>query len=301
MVRILCAQFRSRILYLILFAVVYVPAQAQDEINAKPAVWLVEQEDAKLYMLGSVHLLPDNVNWYEGLVEQVVSQGDEVVFEVHLTPQKEAQSVQIVMENGLFTNGDTLKNHLNDDDYNNLVSTSQSLGLSAATISTFKPWYASLLLSVSAITQQGWDPESGVDKYIEDIASRAGIEISELESVQSQMATLYDHPLDVQTAMLKDTLVQLKDIRAITLEMVDAWASGDLERMNAAFLEPMKEQEELYAKLVVQRNRNWIPVIEGLLKKDQTTLVVAGVAHFIGDDGVVGMLENKGYKLKRVQ
>lgn len=301
MVRILSAQFRSKILYLILLAVVYVPAQAQDDINAKPAVWLVEQDDAKLYMLGSVHLLPDNVNWYEGLVEQIVGQGDEVVFEVHLTPQKEAQSVQIVMENGLFTNGDTLKNHLNDDHYNNLVLTTQSLGLSAATISSFKPWYASLLLSVSAITQQGWDPESGVDKYIEDVASGAGIKISELETVQSQMATLYDHPLDVQTAMLKDTLEQLKNIREITLEMVDAWASGDLERMNTAFLKPMKEQEELYAKLVVQRNRNWIPVIEGLLKKDQTTLVVAGVAHFIGDDGVVRMLEKKGYEVKRVQ
>ncbi len=294
------AQFRFKVLPFLLLLVV-VPAQAQGELNATPAMWLVERGDAKLYMLGSVHLLPDHISWYGGDIEQVVTSADEVVFEVHLTPETEAQSAQLVMANGLLANGDLLSNHLEDDVYKDLIATAQAFGIPGPAISTFKPWYASLILSVSAIIQQGWDPESGVDKYIEQVSASSGKKISELETVEFQMSTLYDHPLDVQTAMLEDTLVQLKDIRTITLEMVESWASGDVARMDAAFLEPMKEQTEIYAKLVVQRNKNWMPVLEGLIAKDQTTLVVAGVAHFIGDDGIVGMLEAQGFTVRRIQ
>ncbi len=289
------------VFYLLIIFAVSVPAKAQDDLNAKPAIWRLDRGDASLYLLGSVHLLPDNINWYGGSIEQIVNDADEVVFEVHLTPEKESRSTQIVLANGIFQNGDTLNNHLEPEEYETLISLAQSYGIPGSAISSFKPWYASIVLSVSAIVKQGWNPNSGVDKSIEKIAAVQNKTISELETVEFQMSTLYDHPLDVQAAMLKDTLVQLKDINAVTLEMVDAWASGDAERMNVAFLEPMKLQEEIYEKLVLQRNSNWIPVIEKLFAKDQVTLVVAGVAHFIGDDGVIGMLEEKGYKVIRVQ
>jgi uncharacterized protein YbaP (TraB family) len=286
--------------FLIIFAV-SIPVQAQEELNANPAIWRLDHNSASLYLLGSVHLLPDNINWYGGTIEQIVNDADEVVFEVHLTPEKEARSTQIVLANGIFQNGDTLSNYLEEEEYNTLMSLAQTYGFPGSAISTLKPWYASVVLSVNAIIKQGWNPNSGVDKSIEKIAATQGKLISELETVEFQMSTLYDHPLEVQAEMLKDTLVQLQDINAVTLEMVDAWASGDAERMNVAFLEPMKLQEEIYNKLVLQRNRNWIPVIENLINKDQVTLVVAGVAHFIGDDGIIGMLEEKGYKVTRMQ
>ena len=44
----------------------------------------------------------------------------------------------------------------------------------------------------------------------------------------------------------------------------------------------MMAQEDIFEALVVNRNKNWIPVIEGLISKGQTTLIVAGAAHFIG-------------------
>lgn len=289
------------VFYLLIIFAVSIPANAQEDLNAKPAVWRLDRGDASLYLLGSVHLLPSDINWYGGVIEQIVNDADEVVFEVHLTPEKEARSTQIAMTNGLFQDGDRLSNYLEEEEYNTLISLAQSYGIPGPAISSFKPWYASVALSVSAIVKQGWNPNSGVDKSIEKIATVQNKAISELETVEFQMSTLYDHPLDVQAAMLKDTLVQLQDINTVTLEMVDAWASGDAERMNVAFLEPMKAQEEIYEKLVLQRNRNWLPVIERLITKDQVTLVVAGVAHFIGDDGIIGMLEEKGYEVRRVQ
>ena len=83
--------------------------------------------------------------------------------------------------------------------------------------------------------------------------------------------------------------------------MIDSWSSGDEELMIETLIKPMFQQEDVYQKLLVQRNNNWIPVIEELLTKKQNTLVVAGAAHFVGEDGVIKLLSDKGYMIKRVQ
>ena len=115
------------------------------------------------------------------------------------------------------------------------------------------------------------------------------------------MEALYNHPLDVQANMLKDTINELKDIRKLTLEMIDVWASGNESRLVDTFLEPMQEQAELYAKIITNRNKSWIPLLEDFAKKNQVTIIVVGTAHLIGDGGVVELLRQKGYDIKREQ
>lgn len=288
----------------VLFAILLVTPQvslAQDDLNGLPAIWMIEQDNSKVYFLGSIHLLPKNVRWYGGKVKEIFENSDEVVFEVHMTPEKEARAQQITIENGLLPAGDDLKNYLKPEDYNYLNEQAQAFGIPAANLTRFKPWFASVALSINAIKNQGWDPDSGVDKFIEGLAMKGNKPISELETLDDQMATLYDHPLNIQAEMLVDTLEQLKDIQNITKEMVDSWANGNEQGMEESLIKPMQEQEEIYKKLVVERNKRWLPVISGLLMKRHNTLVVAGVAHFIGDDGVIKMLGQKGYKVKRIQ
>ena len=71
--------------------------------------------------------------------------------------------------------------------------------------------------------------------------------------------------------------------------------------MEEVFLITMMEQKDLFQSLVLDRNNNWIPVIEGLISKEKNTLIVAGAAHFVGENGVVSLLREKGYDVKKVQ
>lgn len=288
-------------LFCIIFLSLPVNLNAQEPLNAHPAVWLIEQENSKTYFLGSIHLLPKDIRWYGGKIETIFEQTDEVAFEVHMTPEKEAIAQQIMIANGRLPDGDKLSNHLEPEEYETVLEQARIIGIPTNSIANFKPWFASIALSITATIKQGWDPESGVDKFIEKLANQKNIPIVELETVEEQMATLYDHPFEIQVDMLVDTLDQLEDIEKVTMNMANSWASGDEERMKEAFVNPLQQQREIYRKLITQRNINWIPTIESLIAKDQTTLVVAGAAHFIGDGGLVGMLENKGYEIKRVQ
>ncbi|MBT5074899.1 MAG: TraB/GumN family protein [Kordiimonadaceae bacterium] len=288
-------------LLLVLFIIPVNSFAQGDGLNAHPALWKVEQGSSQIYFLGSIHLLPGDVKWYGDSIEEILETADEVVFEVDMTPEKEAHAQRLTLANGLLAGGDLLSNYLTEEEYSYLIEQAIIAGIPSAAIANFKPWFASIALSVSAIIREGWDPNSGVDKHIQKVARENNIKISALETLEEQLATLYDHPLDVQATMLKDTLEQLKDIRSITMEMVGSWTSGDEDKMREIFIEPMKEQPELFAKLVVKRNNNWLPVIEELIEKNQTTFVVAGAAHFIGDEGVINLLRQKGYDVVRVQ
>ena len=66
--------------------------------------------------------------------------------------------------------------------------------------------------------------------------------------------------------------------------------------------EMREKYPELYKSLLPVRNNAWMPQLEALLKDNDKDdiLVVVGAMHLVGDDGVVKMLRDKGYKVDRV-
>ena len=51
---------------------------------------------------------------------------------------------------------------------------------------------------------------------------------------------------------------------------------------------------------LVERNRNWMPVIESLFGRQGRSFIVVGAAHLIGPDGLVQMLKGKGYAVEQL-
>ena len=64
-------------------------------------------------------------------------------------------------------------------------------------------------------------------------------------------------------------------------------------------LKDMMSSQELYQKLLVERNENWIAPIETCLKQNAGCIVVVGAAHLIGPHGVPTLLQKKGYTVKQ--
>ena len=291
----------SSMALILFFIISYSEPIEADGLDAHPAIWKLDNGNAQVYLIGSIHLLPPELKWYGGKIKKMLDIAEEVVFEVNMTSERQAQARAITIQNGMLRNGDKLSNYITENEYVFLQKVIPKLGISLKVITNFQPWFASIALSVGAIINEGWDPEAGVDRYIQKIATQRRLKISDLETIEVQMEALYNHPLDVQANMLKDTINELKDIRKLTLEMIDVWASGNESRLVDTFLEPMQEQAELYAKIITNRNKSWIPLLEDFAKKNQVTIIVVGTAHLIGDGGVVELLRQKGYDIKREQ
>jgi uncharacterized protein YbaP (TraB family) len=61
----------------------------------------------------------------------------------------------------------------------------------------------------------------------------------------------------------------------------------------------MKEYPAVYQRIVVERNRRWLPEIEKLIHDGSGAMLVVGAAHLVGQDGVIEMLKAKGYRVEQ--
>jgi hypothetical protein len=67
------------------------------------------------------------------------------------------------------------------------------------------------------------------------------------------------------------------------------------------FIADMQEEApELYDSLLLQRNLNWVPQIESMLRDADTEFVLVGAAHLVGDQGLLDLLSRKGFQVKQL-
>jgi uncharacterized protein len=64
-------------------------------------------------------------------------------------------------------------------------------------------------------------------------------------------------------------------------------------------LKDLEQEAQLYQRLLVERNKNWLPKLEALFARKGAAFVVVGAAHLVGPDGLVAMLKAKGYTVEQ--
>ena len=82
--------------------------------------------------------------------------------------------------------------------------------------------------------------------------------------------------------------------------LAKAWKTGDAATVERIVLEDMKKEPAIYERLLVARNRNWLPLLEALFDRPGRAFVVVGAAHLIGPDGLIAMLRARGYQLEQM-
>ena len=83
-------------------------------------------------------------------------------------------------------------------------------------------------------------------------------------------------------------------------QIIHAWKSGDSKKLEHAVFKSFDEYPEIYNKFIVQRNYNWLPRIETFLKQKKNYLVVVGSLHLLGSDGLINLLQKKGYVIEQL-
>lgn len=137
-----------------------------------------------------------------------------------------------------------------------------------------------------------------------DIHMSQEVKTYKLESAIDEMLEL-----DEQAEENQDLMVE-----AIN-DMQEEWKEGDTETLKDIFIVSVNEEtkklpedkqklEEEYNKaLVDDRDQIMADSIDEALqsKEGKTYFIIAGLAHFISDTGVLTRLEEKGYKIERIK
>jgi uncharacterized protein YbaP (TraB family) len=272
------------------------------DINAYPAMWLAEDDDSKVYLFGSIHVLPEGVRWYTPAIARAFENAEELVIESKADDSTGNMEMSDYIEaRALLPKGQTLDELLSPADYARLQELVTILELDEYRISRMQPWLLRIVLTNEIFEHSGMQSTLGVDNLFEQTALRNEMKISALETPREAMMTLAEYPLEVQVRQLSESLNKTagESENGDFSGLLVSWAMGDIDRnarLIAASMSPLT-----YRNVVVDRNRKWLPRLEGYLSKPQQTMVVVGNAHLVGKGNLIDMLKHRGHTVSRIQ
>jgi len=252
---------------------------------------------ATVYLLGSVHLLSAESATLPPEVDAAFARAKSVGFETSIdTLQMRGMEL---MTRAQYSNGATLRGSISPATAAHADSLIKSYGLSLDQLNGFKPWFVSVVLTQLVLQKMNFKAELGVDMQLHAKAKAASKPEFGLESVDFQLG-LFDSlsPKDQESMLTELTppdsaAKQLKAIR-------DAWSAGSAATLDSLLNSGMKSSPGVFAALITNRNRSWIPKLETLITGKDDALVVVGAGHLVGKDGVVELLRSKGYTIEQL-
>jgi len=273
--------------FLALFAVSE-PLCAQE----KSFLWKVQSEKNTVYILGSAHFLKKENYPLKAAIEQAYEKAKKLVLEIDL--QSAAQENTLILQRGLY-HDKTLQQTVSRETFSLVESRAQEFGLPVAALNRFKPWSAAMTLVTLKLNKLGFDQKHGVDRHFFDRAKKDQKDVLGLETLEYQIGIFDQMPASDQEQMLRRTMKDLDLLEKELDRLIQAWLSGDIKTLETLLLESFREYPKMHRKLLLDRNRQWVPAIENYLSQGEPYLIVVGAAHLVGKGGVIELLKNRGY------
>jgi uncharacterized protein YbaP (TraB family) len=277
------------------------PTWAQTDygaIEATPALWSISDEDSTVYLFGTVHFLPAELNWATDYVTAALDESEIIYLEADAySPEAIAAMQALITQIGFNEPGVTLSSLINEQAKADVATLSTMLGappeLLMTQIDPMKPWFAALNLAFAYIQAQGYSPQSGVEAQL--IARYADKPRAYFETAEEQFGYLSSQPLDIQVRDFEVGIRRMLEDPGALTRMAQAWATGDMNEISRVFNEDMRnDSPEMYQTLIILRNNNWIPQIVEALNDDRDAFIAVGAGHMPGESGVIELLRAEG-------
>lgn len=252
------------------------------------------------YLVGSIHIVKPDLYPLAEVYQEVFEKSDILGFEINLdSAQVKAQT--LLPKLGFYSQDDNLKAHLSEETYQKVSQTSKSLGLPMASVDRMKPWLVAITIPVLEMQKAGYSQGSGIDQHFFTMAKKTNKKVMALETTEYQLNIFAELPPELQIKFLKYNLKSGKQNIEDIDKIVGYWKAGDGKKLDALMQGELKKfSKTVYQKLLVQRNKNWIPEIEAILKTSKIPMIVVGAGHLVGPDSVVALLKKDGYTLEQM-
>jgi len=265
----------------------------------KTLLWKVSKDSNSVYLLGSIHYLRSENYPLKKAILDAFDNSKRLVFEIDLNAISPEAAQRTMLEKAIYRDGTALAQNIDTKTYESVAERVTQLGMDIRIFNPMKPWFAAVTLVAIKLKALGLDPRLGVDQYLAAEAKRRGKPTSGLETLEFQIGLLDQLSKQNQEAMLRETVTELDLLDRNINEIVKSWVEGDEAVLAKLLLDGMMEFPEIHEKIIVERNRRWLPEIEKFLQQESGTMVAVGAAHLVGRNGIIEMLKTKGYSVEQ--
>ncbi len=268
--------------------------------QAKTFAWKATGKGGTVYLMGSIHLMSASFYPLNPALEAAFKDSDLLVEEVDMAEMLDPMAQMSILTRGMLPADQSLDKLLSPATLALVQKATGDLGGAGGPLMRFKPWMLAIALQGMELQKAGFDPSLGLDQHFYEQAKQGAKTVQGLETVEFQISRFDEMTPEQQDRMLAETLKELATETATVGKLGDAWKSGDVAEIERIALADLKADPMMYQRLLVERNRNWMPKIEALFARRGRALVVVGAAHLVGPDGLIAMLRAKGYTVEQL-
>ena len=268
-------------------------------------LWRVAGEHATVHLTGSIHVGKPGFFPLDPALEQAFTAAHALAVEVDIEDPANQQAVAtIMMQKAILPGDETLQTRLGEEVWRRLEAYAEANGVALGMYNKFKPGIVAMVLVMNEYQRQGFDPALGIDKHFLDQARAATRPIRQLESIEAQFDLFLQVNDQLDDILMDEMLDQMDELPAMTARLVDLWQAGDAEGMDRFMAEQIGDEPEMiafYRTLLDDRNLAMADSVDAWLRGDRDVFVVVGAGHFGGEQGLLRLLEGKGWEVEQVE
>lgn len=271
--------------------------EAKTSAGSHHTLWKIQGKQATVYLLGSVHALQEKDYPLPSVIENAFTNARVVAFETDIGELENPAIAMKMMSKSQLPEGQTLESVLSPEVYKAFMKHAEDSGTPGMMVDHMKPAMAAMTLEIFELLKMGMNPQFGVDKHFYPLAQSAGKEILPLETVDYQLDLITGFSKEEDELVMKSTLKEIDNVKKDIGELIKAWREGDADKLQKLMNDAMADSPAIYKRLLTNRNHNWIPKIEELVRGDKNAIIIVGAGHLVGKEGVVELLQKDGLKV----
>lgn len=273
-----------------------------DEQDGKSFIWEISSDDSHVYLLGSVHVATPDIYPLDDAIEEAFKESDKLVVEINVNEVSELNILLLIHKYGTYPFGEGLRENLPESLYTKLETQFLEMGVPLSTLNSYRPWVIVMMMEGLVMLEQDYSAEYGIDFHFLEEAVNRDMEILELETAEYQFEIMSDLPDELMILMLEMIFEEPDTIEDVDL-LIKLWEEGNTEEMEDFLFKDLEEEPALapyYDVMFNQRNYNMQAKIEEYLVDEYIYFIVVGAGHLVGEEGLVNLLDEAGYKIEQL-
>lgn len=287
----------------------------EPERKPTPVFYEVTGRDGeKLYLFGTIHVGDDRTAFLPKHIYDAFDAADALAVEFDTGDftdrlEEDDELKEQVAASYLYTDGSTLKKHVDDELYKQAVSIMKVMGEYTSLSEQYRPFVWAQQIENFYLSQgRRLTGSKGVDQRLLSRAREQEKEILNVESGEFQIGLMAGYSDELQELLLSESV---NHSRSEVLSGVDAlyelWCEGDEARLreqvaamseeDRAALDPgeLALYDEYHQKMELERNAHMLETAREYLDSGRTVFFAVGLAHLLGEGGLVDGLREAGY------
>ncbi len=233
-------------------------------------------------------------------IADAMDASDLFVFETPLGKDTTAQDRAFVLKYGVLPRRQSIRGVLTQGEFDAYATAMRAAGLNARDYERYRPWLAALVLGLAYLHPDDLTALTGADNEVMNFAREHDRPSQYLETPLQQLELLTSGSEESQVAELRHLIETLPSSHDFESELLDAWSSGDIDRLTADLNGIFRASPETEDLLVSHRNHLWLSTINPLLKRPGTAMITVGAAHIGGSGGLIALICAEGYRVEKL-